>query len=174
MFTTLGARISMTLILFECIQGPCISIGNTSQCFQQYDINFYNYILIEPVHNCFKKNLCYVMLLIFNFREDDSRLYHSISCYTIKKRKEEHSSNQMVSSFSFATLARARATQVKCILKITKDILTNCSQISLISSKIHVTSKKHILSERTIYFGNSKSSNRRHTNLCSFHTKKIS
>ena len=114
------------------------------------------------------------MLFIFNFRENDSRLYHSISCYTMGKRKDKHSSNQMVSSFSFATLARARATQVKCILKITKDILTNCSQISLISSKIHVTSKKHILSERTIYFGNSKSSNRRHTNLCSFHTKKIS
>ena len=57
------------------------------------------------------------MLFIFNFRENDSRLYHSISCYTIKKRKEEHSSNQMVSSFSFATIARARATQVKCILK---------------------------------------------------------
>ena len=121
-----------------------------------------------------KKNLCYVIYL-FLILENDSRFYHSISCYTIKKkRKEEHFSNQMVSSFSFATLARARATQVKCILKITKDILTNCSQISLISSKIHVTSKKHILSERTIYFGNSKSSNRRHTNLCSFHTKKIS
>ena len=118
------------------------------------------------------------MLLIFNFRENDSRLYHSISCYTIKKRKEEHSSNQMVSSFSFATLARTRATQVKCILKKkkkkTKDILTNCSQISLISSKIHATSKKHILSKRTIYFGNSSSSNWWHTNLCSFHTKKIS
>ena len=163
MFTTLRVRISMTLILYECIQGHCISIGNTSQCFQQYDINFYNYILIEPVHNCLKKNLCYVMLFIFNFRENDSRLYHSISCYTIKKRKEKHSSNQMVSSFSFATLARTRATQVKCILKKkkkkTKDILTNCSQISLISSKIRATSKKHILSKRTIYFGNSSSSN---------------
>ena len=118
------------------------------------------------------------MLFIFNFRENDSRLYHSISCYTIKKRKEEHSSNQMVSSFSFATLAITRATKVKCILekkkKKAKDILTNYSQISLISSKIHATSKKHILSKRTIYFGNSKSSNKWHTNLCSFHTKKIS
>ena len=123
-----------------------------------------------------EKNLCSFLFiyLFFIFRENDSRLYHSISCYTMGKRKDKHSSNQMVSSFSFTTLARAIATQVKCILKITKDILTNCSQISLISSKIHVTSKKHILSERTIYFGNSKSSNRRHTNLCSFHTKKIS
>ena len=109
--------------------------------------------------------------------------------YNKKKRKEEHSSNQMVSSFSFATLARTRATQVKCIIKLkkkkkktttttttttTKGILTNCSQISLVSSKIHATSKKHILSERTIYFGNSISSNWWHTNLCSFHTKKIS
>ena len=108
-----------------------------------------------------EKNLCSFLFiyLFFIFRENDSRLYHSISCYTMGKRKDKHSSNQMVSSFSFATLARARATQVKCILKITKDILTNCSQISLISSKIHVTSKKHILSERTIYFGNSISSN---------------
>ena len=67
-----------------------------------------------------KKNLCsflFIYLFII-FRENDSRLYHSISCYTIKKkRKEEHSSNQMVSSFSFATLARTRATQVKCIIK---------------------------------------------------------
>ena len=64
-----------------------------------------------------KKNLCYVIYL-FLILENDSRFYHSISCYTIKKkRKEEHSSNQMVSSFSFATLARTRATQVKCIIK---------------------------------------------------------
>ena len=61
-----------------------------------------------------KKNVIY---LFFNFRENDSRLYYSISCYTIRKRKDEHSSNQMVSSFSFATLARTRATQVKCILE---------------------------------------------------------
>ena len=111
-----------------------------------------------------KKNLCSFLFiyLFFIFRENDSRLYHSISCYTMGKRKDKHSSNQMVSSFSFATLARARATQVKCILKKkkTKDILTNCSQISLISSKIHATSKKHILSKRTIYFGNSRSSNK--------------
>ena len=52
---------------------------------------------------------------------------HSISCYTMGKRKDEHSSNQMVSSFSFATLARARATQIQYIFKkIIKDILTNC------------------------------------------------
>ena len=38
--------------------------------------------------------------------------FHSISCYTMGNKKEEHSSNQMVSSFSFATLTRVRATQI--------------------------------------------------------------
>ena len=49
--------------------------------------------------------------------------FHSISCYTMGNKKEEHSSNQMVSSFSFATLTRARSTQIQYILK--KYILKN-------------------------------------------------
>ena len=50
----------------------------------------------------------------------------------------------MTSSFSFATLARARATQLH--LKKKKKILANCSQINLISFKNQpATSKEHNL-----------------------------
>ena len=96
------------------------------------------------------------MLFIFNFRENDSRLYHSISCYTIKKRKEEHSSNQMVSSFSFATLARTRATQVKCILKkkkkknkgYTSKLFTN--QLNILQNPCHFQ-KTHPIQKNNLF-----------------------
>ena len=59
---------------------------------------------------------------------------HSISRCTMGKRNEEHSSNQTIaSSFSSVTLARARAARLHLKGTETKDILTNCSQISLIS-----------------------------------------
>ena len=58
---------------------------------------------------------------------------HSISCCTMGKRNEGHSSNQTIASFSFVALARARAARLHLKGTETKDILTNFSQISLIS-----------------------------------------
>ena len=45
----------------------------------------------------------------FFLEETVVNFIHSISCYTIRKRKEGQT---MTSSFSFATLIRARATQL--------------------------------------------------------------
>ena len=64
------------------------------------------------------------------------------------KEKGGHSSNQTIaSSFSFTTLAKARAARLHFKVTKTKDILTNCPHISLISSKIRATSRVQILSQ---------------------------
>ena len=63
-------------------------------------------------------------------------------------RKEDHSSNRTItSSFSFVTLVRNRAIGLHLKKTKIKNILTNCSHISLISSRIQATSKEQILSE---------------------------
>ena len=66
----------------------------------------------------------------------------------MENRKEGHSFNQTIaSSLSFAALAKAREERLHFKGTETKDILTNCSHISLISSKIQATSIVQILSE---------------------------
>ena len=66
----------------------------------------------------------------------------------MEKKKDEHSSNQTIaSSFSFTALAKARTIQLHFKVTETKDILTNCPHISLISSKIRATSRVQILSQ---------------------------
>ena len=81
-------------------------------------------------------------------KRNDSRFYLiNITC-TMGKKKEGHSSNQTIaSSFSFTTLAKARAAPLHFKVTKTKDILTNCPHISLISSKIRATSRVQILSQ---------------------------
>ena len=72
------------------------------------------------------------------------------SCSKIGKRKEGYSSNQtMTFSFSFATLARIRATLLhhKGILAIIIIIKSKLSLIKVISSRIQATSSEQILSE---------------------------
>ena len=73
---------------------------------------------------------------------------HSKSYYTIGKSKNKHSYNQtMISLFSFITLVRARVTLLHFKEILIKDMLTNCSQINLTSSKIHATSEKQLISK---------------------------
>ena len=58
------------------------------------------------------------------------------SCYITGKRKEGYSSNQtMISSFSFAKLANAKATRLHHKYIPTKEIKSKLSQIILMSSR---------------------------------------
>ena len=60
---------------------------------------------------------------------------HSISRCTMRKRNDGYSSNQTIaSSFFFVALAWARVARLHLKGTETKDIPTNCSQISLVSS----------------------------------------
>lgn len=67
---------------------------------------------------------------------------HSISCYTVRKRKK------MTALFSFATLAKAITTQIYLKGIVTNNILTNCSQINLTSFNISPSPKNTSYSKR--------------------------
>ena len=59
----------------------------------------------------------------------------------MKKRKEGHSSNQTMTSFSFAVLIKASATQLHCKGMLTKEIKAKLSLSKVMSSKIQATSR---------------------------------
>ena len=57
------------------------------------------------------------------------------------KRKEGHSSNQTMTSFSFAVLIQASAAQLHCKGMLTKEIKAKLSLSKVMSSKIQATSR---------------------------------
>ena len=59
----------------------------------------------------------------------------------MRNRKEEHPSNQTMTSFSFATLTKASAARLHCKGMLTKEIKAKLSLSKVMSSKIQATSR---------------------------------
>ena len=65
----------------------------------------------------------FIYLFYFNLKKTIVDFIYREPSYIMGKRKERHSFDQIVTpSFSFATLAKTRATRLHCKCRLTKEI----------------------------------------------------